>query len=136
MKTFLCILSLLASASLMAQQDPQDLQDYKNRVDSALNYSLRNNAPYTIRIPNNFTGPVNTWRLNGDFDKIHPEALVINKTSRGTIYSLAPDNMAVLVPDPQKLEKMPGSNQYFVLPPKSNMPNPLYPQIKPKRRKE
>ena len=46
------------------------------------------------------------------------------------VYIARPDNMPVLVPNINRLEKMPGSHRYKVAPP-SNMPNPLYPKKKP-----
>jgi hypothetical protein len=134
MKTSFFMLALLSATAIMAQESNQPLQDFKQKMDSLQSITQRNNLPFVIKVPKTFTNAGKTWDTNGDFNNVHPDAIVLNKTSRGTIYSLSPDKMAVLVPDLQKTEKMPGGNLYFILPPKNNMPNPLYPNKKIKLR--
>jgi len=72
----------------------------------------------TDSLPHNFPG----------FEAANPGATVINRTSRGIIYNMPLDNMAVLVPDMQNTEPMPGSSPFYKPAPRSNMPNPLYPR--------
>ncbi len=137
MKTFFILVSCMAvTAAVQAQQPADQWQHDKKKLDSLLAEAQKSNYPFVVKVPGTFTDAIKTGKINGDFETVHSDAIVINKTSRGTIYSLSPDNMAVLVPDMQKVEKMPGSNQYFTLPPQSNMPNPLYPQVRPRKKKE
>lgn len=137
MKTFFILVGLLGStAAIQAQQSPLDWQKDKKKLDSLMAEAQKGNSPFLFKGPRTMTDLSRTGKINGDFETAHPDAVVINKTYRGTIYSLSPDKMAVLVPDMQKLERMPGSHQYFTLPPQSNMPNPLYPQLRPKKKKE
>ena len=69
--------------------------------------------------------------LKGQKDLPHVTVIVPGYTARlGRVYAARPDNMPVLVPDINRLEKMPGSHQYTVAPP-SRMPNPLYPKKRP-----
>jgi len=67
---------------------------------------------------------------NSSFETNNPGATIINKTSRGTIYNMPSDNMAVLVPDMNTVENMPGSNRNYKVSPQGNMPNPLAPKKK------
>ncbi|MEP6748952.1 MAG: hypothetical protein ABJB86_14570 [Bacteroidota bacterium] len=67
----------------------------------------------------------NTVNLDS-FETANPCASVINKTSRGIVYNMPSDNMAVLAPDIRQVENMPG-NKLQLDNSKDNMPNPLHP---------
>lgn len=72
--------------------------------------------------------------FNKTFEQLNPGATIINRTSRGTVYNMPLDNMPVLVPDMNSVEPMPGSSPNYRPAPRSNMPNPLFPQPqKPKK---
>jgi len=107
-KTYATAFVLVCLATgLMAQKESDRLPD-KPRVDSL----FRSMPP-----------------SNQLFQQFNPGATIINRSSRGTIYNMPQDNMAVLVPDMQQVENMPGSNPYKPAP-RSKMPNPLYPPEK------
>ena len=129
--------TLIASISAFAQKQ-EDLSPYsKEKLDSMFRSYPRQNQPFVMPAPKDYSFPENTLpgATTSDFEKLNPGATVINTTSRGTIYNMPQDNMAVLVPDMNAVEKMPGSSKTYRVVPQSNMPNPLYPNITPKRKK-
>jgi hypothetical protein len=130
MLAFLC-LALLGKA----QNAPQALPFNQQRTDAILGNAQRNNIPLVVPAPkmqlNNpgfkdVQSTFATQRPTGDFNKLYPGAIVLNRTAQGTIYAMPQDKMRVLVPDMQQVEPMPGSEIFKVAPP-ANMPNPLHP---------
>lgn len=73
-------------------------------------------------------------RLLQPFAVTNPGSVKIGTTSKGTVYSMPKDNMAVLVPDMNNVERMPGSGNYTIAPP-AIMPNPMYPDKAHQKRK-
>jgi len=99
-------------------------------MDSLLRAFPKLNRPFVMPAPKEFNAPFNNpAEKNNTFETAHPGARIINKTARGTIYSMSPDNMAVLVPDMNQVERMPNDRRS----PGSRhdrMPNPLKPKSK------
>lgn len=128
MKHPLAFCLLFISGAAVAQQDSRVMPYNKRYLDSVIGEAYRNHQPFIIQVPERSKDP-NTIYLTAPktFEELNAGATVINKTSRGTIYNVQPDNMAVLVPDMKKVERMPGSSLTFKVAPRSNMPNPLYP---------
>jgi hypothetical protein len=138
MKHSLALMTLFITGTAIAQQYPQVMPFNKKYLDSLLGSAQKKNQPLVI--PNPFAnadpGTVNLNTPPG-FEDYNPGATVINKTSRGTIYNMPLDNMAVLVPNMNTVENMPGSSNYFKSPPRTNMPNPLYPpKVSPRKKKQ
>jgi len=135
MKHSLALMTLFISGAVMAQQEPQVMPYNKKYLDSLLGDAQKKAQPFVM--PNPFTNSdPSTIDLTNPltFKDYNPGATVINKTSRGTIYNMPLDDMAVLVPDLNTVEKMPGSSRSFKPAPPSSMPNPLYPgKLKRKR---
>lgn len=128
MKHPLSFCLLLISGAAMAQQDSRVMPYNKKYLDSVMGEAYRKHQPFIMQVPEGGKD-LNTVYLTTPktFEELNAGATVINKTSRGTIYNMPLDNMAVLVPDMKKVERMPGSSQVFKVAPRSNMPNPLYP---------
>ncbi|MFT3936313.1 MAG: hypothetical protein QM726_21970 [Chitinophagaceae bacterium] len=129
--------TLVASTSAFAQKQ-EDLSPYnKEKLDSMFRSYPRKNQPFVMPAPKDYSFPENTLTgaPSSDFEKLNPGATIINTTPRGTIYNMPQDNMAVLVPDMNAVERMPGGNKMYRVAPPGNMPNPLYPNITPKRKK-
>jgi hypothetical protein len=119
------------SADLLGQKQSDSLSYKKESPDSLLGLFPKLNQPFVAPAPKELNDLFNNpAEKNNNFETTHPGARIINKTSRGTIYSMLPDNMAVLVPDMNQVEKMPNGRRLFNAP-GDRMPNPL----KPKNRK-
>ncbi len=136
-QSFMLVVLFISGAAMAQQQPPYN----KKLLDSLFHKlpDLRTTIPVPMPSPEYklFRYPERTpvnEEMNG-FEKFNPGAAVINKTNRGTIYNLPLDNMAVLVPDMNRLEKMPGSSPDFRISPQSNMPNPLYPGVSGRKKK-
>ncbi len=121
-----CILS-----SSFAQKQSDPLPYNKEQLDSLFKNLPKSNQPFVFPSPKGYTLPENM----NSFEMVNPGATVINKTTRGTIYNMPLDNMAVLVPDMNTVENMPGSSRNYKPVPQSNMPNPLQPQMYNKKKK-
>lgn len=138
MKHSLALMTLFISGIAMAQQDPlQGMAFNKKNLDSLMAEAQKKMQPLILQAPGPENDP-NTIVLNSPltFKDYNPGATLLNKTSRGTVYSLPPDNMAVLVPNMNTVSKMPGSSQAYKPAPPSVMPNPLYPSKPPAKRKK
>jgi hypothetical protein len=123
---------LLAFSSASAQKQGDPLPYNKERLDSIFQHAPKLGQPFVLPgNPNPLLSPVAPQK----FEELYPGATVINKNSRGTVYNMPTDNMAVLVPNMQGVENMPtGKNQTrpnAVVP--RNMPNPYYTPKKNKR---
>ena len=115
------------SSGLLAQKESDTLFYKKQGMDSLLRAFPKLNRPFA---PKEFNAPFNNpAETNNTFETTHPGARIINKTARETIYSISPDNMAVLVPDMNQVERMPNDRRS----PGSRhdrMPNPYYPRLR------
>jgi hypothetical protein len=116
-------------AGLLAQKESGTLPYNNERLDSLLRVYPKPNRPFVLPAPKELnTTPFNSpAEKNNNFEATHPGATVINKTARGTIYNMAPDNMPVLVPDMSGVEKIPGNRRTFRSDQGDRMPNPYYP---------
>jgi len=116
-------------AGLLAQKQSDTLTK-KESLDPLLRTFPQFNQPFVVPFPKEFNTPFNNLaKKDNDFETTHPGARMINKTARGTIYNMPTDNMAVLVPDMNQVERMPEGKRWFNSQ-GDRMPNPL----KPKRR--
>jgi hypothetical protein len=130
-------LLLCATAGSFAQKQSEVLPYNKERLDSLFRSFPKLNQPFVLPAPKQYSLPEDLFSENPkSFEATHPGATVINHTTRGTIYNMPLDNMPVLVPDMKTVENMPGSSPRYKPAPRSNMPNPLYPGILPKKKKE
>jgi hypothetical protein len=133
MKKVYTITALLfcAAAGLFAQKQSELLPFNKEHSDSLFLSLPKLNMPFVLPVPKQYSLPDNLFSENpASFEALNPGATIINRTSMGTIYNMPLDNMAVLVPNMKILEIMPGSSPYYRPAPRSNMPNPLYPNNK------
>jgi hypothetical protein len=136
MKHPIALIALCISGAAMAQQPPASPYN-KKYLDSLLGEGQKKQQPFVLPNPNISVDP-NTVYLNRarTFKDYNPGAVFLQQTTRGKLYSVAPDNMPVLVPDMNTVEAMPGSSRTFKVPPQSKMPNPLYPQRKDKKKQK
>ncbi len=116
----LIALLLCTAAGAFAQKQGDPLPYNKEKLDSLFRSFSQPFQPLLPPAPNALLA-----ENMKTFEGVNPGATIINKTSRGTVYNMQLDNMAVLVPDMQGVEKMPGSRD-FRQAPASRMPNPLY----------
>jgi hypothetical protein len=137
-KQNLFLLAIIICTAATAQKEPQTLNYNKKDLDSLFGTAQKYNQLFIVPgIPEQkkkSTIDQNFILTPKAFEELNAGSIVINKTTRGTIYNMSLDNMAVLVPNMSRLEKMPGSNKVFKIAPLSNMPNPLYPQVYPKKK--
>ena len=124
MKRLYCTAAILLSMAIYANAQKQSgpLPYNKEQLDSLFRTLPRLNQPFVLPVPEKIVSATPK-----NFEAVNPGAVIINKTSKGTIYNMPADNMAVLVPNLQQVEKMPGSND-FIQAPATGMPNPLYRQ--------
>lgn len=117
-------LQLCTAAGAFAQKQGDALPYNKEHLDSLFRQFQSPGTPFVLPAPN---GKLLQPGSNhtGQFEALNPGATVINKTAAGTVYNMPLDNMPVLVPDLNSVEKMPGSRD-FRQAPGGNMPNPLY----------
>jgi hypothetical protein len=116
----LIALLLCTAAGAFAQKQGDPLPYNKEKLDSLFRSFPPPGQSLVLPVPN--TLPAENMKA---FEGVNPAATIINKTSSGTVYNMPLDNMAVLVPDMQGVEKMPGSHN-FRQAPAGSMPNPLY----------
>jgi len=133
MKKLLFItLSLFCAAGSFAQKKSGSLPYNKEHLDSLFRSLPKLNQPFVMPVPKGYPVPENIFSEQpGSFETANPGATVINHTSRGTVYNMPLDNMAVLVPDMKKTERMPVSRRDYKPAPRGKMPNPLYPKAHP-----
>lgn len=120
-----------AAICSFAQKQSGPLPYNKQRLDSLFNQLPKLNQPFALPVPKGYSLPENRLpRKPKNFEGANPGATVINPTTKGIIYNMPLDNMAVLVPDMNQVERMPVANSrsgnYT-----DRMPNPLYHQKKP-----
>jgi hypothetical protein len=130
-KTVICaFVWLTAFGSVYAQKQGDPLPYNKERLDSFFQQAPKLGQPFVLPTdPKPAPSPIASQK----FEELNPGAMVISNNSRGTVYNMPLDNMAVLVPNMQGVEHMPVSKQQLkptvVLP--RGMPNPYY---KPKEK--
>lgn len=117
------VLLLFTISSALAQKQSDPLPYNKEHLDSMFRQFPKLQQPFVYPAPNGYNLPEEPVA----FDAKNPGATVINKTTRGTVYNMPLDNMAVLVPDMKKVEDMPSANSRLrIYKEPDNMPNPLY----------
>lgn len=117
-------LQLCTAAGTFAQKQGAPLPFNMEHLDSLFRQFQSPGTPFVLPAPKGkplLPGSNNT----GQFEALNPGATVINRTAAGTVYNMPLDNMPVLVPDLNNVEKMPGSHD-FRQAPAGNMPNPLF----------
>lgn len=114
------ILLLCTATGALAQKQGDLLPYNKEKLDSLFRSFPKSGQPLLLPAPNTLLAD----NLK-NFEALNHSAVIINKTSRGTVYNMPLDNMAVLVPYLQQVDQMPGSHE-FRQAPATRMPNPLY----------
>jgi hypothetical protein len=121
MKKLFFIAAVLMFAAMGSFAQKQVVPYTRQQLDSLFRSLQKSNQPFVL--PKEYSVP--RHENQGSFEATNAGAAVINKTSRGTVYNMPLDNMAVLVPGMSNTERMPGSSRNYKPAPRSNMPNPL-----------
>jgi hypothetical protein len=125
-KIFFMAALVSCTSAGFAQKQSGSLHYNKEKLDSLFRSLPKLNQPFAAPVPKGFVLPEGGSVQNANnFETANPGATVVDKTSRGTIYNIPLDNMAVLVPNMRETEKMPGSGS-FKIAPRTKMPNPYY----------
>ena len=122
------VLLLFTVSAALAQKQSDPLPYNKEHLDSMFRQFPKLQQPFVYPAPKGYNLPENAFTENPvAFEAINPGATVINKTTRGTVYNMPLDNMAVLVPDMKRVEDMSSANSMLrIYKEQNNMPNPLY----------
>ena len=130
-RSLLMIVLLNSGASASAQK--QFHLPESKLFDTLRDDAQRKNEAFAFPGPRKGMNPdVIITHAPNSFEAKNPGSAIINKTSRGTIYNMSQDNMAVLVPDLTKVEKMP--NKGFREGSNDKMPNPMLPKAYPQKK--
>ncbi len=138
MKKSLVIAALLfPAAQILAQKQADVLPFKKERPDSARGiFPKLQQQPFSYpdfkEYPMPFSSAV---KKTSNFTAANPGAVFLYKTSNRSVYNMPLDNMAVLVPDMNAVEKMPAGRQQFAFKQIDKMPNPYHLQRSDTRRK-
>ena len=123
-KSFIVAALSLSAAIAQAQKQPDILPFKKAEPDSAWGlFPKLYQQPFGAPFPKEYSNPFTSGKERNSFETLNPGAVLLNKTSKGSVYQMPIDNMAVLVPDMRAVEKMPGKRSFDVER-LDKMPNP------------
>ena len=126
---------LFSTAILTAQKQSDQLPRNKDELDSSLQALPGFRSPLITPLPKDNNTPFTRPGANANsFESNNPGTVFLHKTQQGNVYRVPLDNMAVLVPDMARVEKMPVLNSRTV--PGDKMPNPYRPGSGTNRKKQ